>query len=443
MSYASDSIRTILVRFLVIGVALVGGIINARWLGPDGVGIYMLLILIPRICFRFGNLGAGAGISFFVARKQASVTSMIRFAVGLSMIMSTITALLVVTAQKWDWSPWHDIADVLFWMALIAVPLVFCNSLLQRIFGGLLLIPVINSLEMLVVVVYIILLTGFVILLDLGVMGALGASLMSQTIGLCYLLYRLRGLGTGAILASQSNAAARVANPLRDLLSRIFRYSIFNYFTQLIHFCFEQLPFIILKVFSSSAAVGIYSVPNTLLQRIEILPNTFSNLLFPFTAASGEQAATNRTNVLCRNFLLLMIGITVILALTGKHLILGLYGAPFAPSIDVLYALLPSLVALPVFRFLSVHVSASGNPKAVLLSRLAVFPAAVFICFLLIPSHGALGAAYSFSAGYMLLAAAALSLYLQSTKSRLSDVLIVKKADISYYRKMFRTIVPR
>ncbi|MHC4772879.1 MAG: hypothetical protein ACYS8S_04745, partial [Planctomycetota bacterium] len=54
----------------MIGLEVLGGVINARWLGPEGVGVYVLLGLIPTITFRFGNLGFGSAFSFFLAKGQ-------------------------------------------------------------------------------------------------------------------------------------------------------------------------------------------------------------------------------------------------------------------------------------------------------------------------------------------------------------------------------------
>ena len=56
-------------------------------------------------------------------------------------------------------------------------------------------------------------------------------------------------------------------------------------------------------------------------------------------------------------------GVVLILALTVKPIITLLYGEAFLQATTVCYALLPAIFILPLFRFLNVHIAASGKSK--------------------------------------------------------------------------------
>jgi hypothetical protein len=55
MSFAKSSIHTFGTRFVLMALTMAAGIINARWLGPEGVGVLVLLALVKQTAFRFGT----------------------------------------------------------------------------------------------------------------------------------------------------------------------------------------------------------------------------------------------------------------------------------------------------------------------------------------------------------------------------------------------------
>ena len=100
MSFARDSLRTFIVRFSLIFVNMIGGIINARWLGPEGIGILALFFLIQSFAFRFGNLGFGSGFAFFIAKGKTSSKDVLKIAFFISCFMSLISSLYCYWSGK-------------------------------------------------------------------------------------------------------------------------------------------------------------------------------------------------------------------------------------------------------------------------------------------------------------------------------------------------------
>jgi len=63
LSFARASVETTAVRMILVVVTFAVGIITARWLGVEGVGILTLALLMRVLAFRFGNLGLGSAFA--------------------------------------------------------------------------------------------------------------------------------------------------------------------------------------------------------------------------------------------------------------------------------------------------------------------------------------------------------------------------------------------
>lgn len=435
MSFARDSLRTVIARIIVIFFNMLAAIINARWLGPEGIGVYALLLLVSSFAFRFGNLGFGSAFAFFVARKKASSKTIIKLAMLISIALSIMCPLFILIIWKYDFSPWNDIRAPLLYTSLILIPIMYFKNFSQRILSGQLRIKAINISEVIGSVGYISMLVFLVIFLQLGVFGTLFAYISSQTITLVYLLYQFRNIGY------ELSKTTEMQPPPKKLLVQLWSYGRWNYLIMFANFFLEELPLILLKYFFANMFVGLFSVARGLSSKSRVIMiEPFSNVLFPFTAASNEDGAVRRTNILCRNSMLLMFCVSLVSFLSIGFLIRLFYGEAFIASTLVFYALLPGMFIYPLDRFLVVHVAASGNPKIVFLSRFFVLLASITICFLLIPKYNGIGAGLSISSTYILLSSVDLIIYKKIAKSNLRDILILRKEDMRYYSKIYSSI---
>lgn len=433
MAFFKDSVRTTAVRISCIFINVIAGIINARWLGPEGVGILVLFVLVKSFSFRFGNLGFGSGFAFFIARKMASSNTALRMAFIISLVMSSISCVLVLLIWKQPFSPWREIAPNIFYMSFFTIFPFFMIDFLQRILSGQLRIKAINISELLRSLSYLFILILFVIIFDLGILGAVLSILVSQLIILVYLLSRFR----------KKDELPDVRNDKlnqRKLFLEIWRYGRWNYSIMFANFYLEEFPTIFLTYFYPSRIIGYFAIGRGLMDRVKILPDSFSQILFPFTAASEKDHAVNRTNMLCRNFFILSIGVIIVLAFLAKPLITILYGEAFIPAVYVFYAFMPAILFWPFSRFLGIHIAASGNPKKVFWICLISLVASLAGCALLIPRYGAIGAGLSLSATHLILTVLMIYAYIQFENTNLSEILIIKRTDLDYYKKLLTKI---
>ncbi len=431
MSFARSSVETVLVHISLVSTGLVAGIINARWLGVEGVGIFVLLLLIRDFAFRLGNLGFGSAFAFFVARSPAQARTLLPLALWTGLAASLASGTVVLAVWRLPFSPWNDIEPGLVHLCLLLVPLSFLRIYLQRILSGELRIREMNVSDLIASIGYVALLVGFVIVLNIGLIGAILSVLLSETFALLFLLWR------SVHHASPRVGADAMTHGSRPTIGELWRYGRWSYLLTFSSFLIEALPLFLLKTFSASnMPVGLLSRAQNLArqQRVMVLP--VAQVLFPFTATSQESKATQRTNVLCRNSLVLVALFVGLMALFIRPILLLLYGEAFLPAAEIFYALAPGAVLWPVGHFLAIHIAASGHPKPAFLAGFTTAAAAAVLCASIIPRYGAVGAGLSASAIYALRTFLLLLVYARLSSVSWLDVMVPRRSDWTYYRRL-------
>lgn len=435
MSFLKYSFQTGVTRFFLMFVGMISGVIHARWLGPSGLGIFALLQIVQGFAFRVGNLGFGSSFAFFVAKKKIRSGLAIKYAWGIGLAMSAVMVLILCLTWRWKTSPWHDIAPELFYLALPTVPIFFINNYLRRILSGQLRITVVNVSQLISTIIYLPLMIVYVVVLDMGVMGAVLAMVISQ--------YSISIFLAIALLRNKDKVTVEQQPTSNDHVTvmSLWRYGRWNYLVMFVNFILDELPLFFLTYFHSKAAVGFFSVARNLSRRPRLVIQPFSKMLFPFTAVSHKIDATRRTNMLCRNTIPAMLLLAGLLAIVAKPLIVLLFGKEFEHVASVFYAIMPAIVFYPLTQFLGVHIAASGNPKLVFFTSILAVITAVVLCPILIPALGGIGAAITVSCVYATLAIVRVGVYLRFTSTKLTDLLIVKRSDMRIYKSQGKIIV--
>ncbi len=437
MSFASSSMQTIMVRVMLILLGLAAGIIGARWLGVEGVGILALLILVKEFAFRFGNFGFGSAFAFFVARKEISTRRILRMAWFAGGVASVFSGIIMLAVWRRSFSPWNDIPPSLFYLCLPTIPLIFFNTYLQRILSGQLRITAMNVANVVMSTANLVLLVILVIVLGMGVAGAVLSLVLSDL--LCF-LYLVRQTGK----CNDDLPGAEKPGVSTKLVYTLWCYGKWNYLLMFSNFFVEELPLLLLKSFSANnIPVGLFSKARGLGRQTRIVAVPVSQVLFPFTASSKVEEATRRTNTLCRNSLVVMVFCVALMALCIKPIILVLYGEAFLPAAKIFYALAPGVLFWPLGHFLGIHVAASGKPKVVFFASLGTLVVAAATCWFLIPAYGAVGSGISVSVIYATQTFFRLLVYTKVTGASISDVLLPCRADGGHYVNMLKMMSSR
>ena len=172
-----------------------------------------------------------------------------------------------------------------------------------------------------------------------------------------------------------------------------------------------RLDLFVLNAFSVTAEVGVYSVALTVTSFAWILPSALQTVLFPRTARL-DSGATPRTDGLTevelaasrgtRQTVLLLIPTAAALVFALVVLVPLLYGSKFDRTTELGLILVPGTLALGLARVLVAVTSGRGYPQYSLYGRLIDMPITAVLYLVLIPAHGATGAAIASSISYAL-----------------------------------------
>ncbi|WAC09136.1 MAG: polysaccharide biosynthesis C-terminal domain-containing protein [Thermodesulfobacteriota bacterium] len=378
--------------------------------------------MVSQFSFRFTNLGFGSSLSFFMAQKKTHFSELRKALWILSLTLSLITCLILLFVWKTPLSPWRDFSIGFFLMGLLGVPLYFLQNFLRRFLSGQLRINIANYSEAIFDFSYIPLLIVFVVIFKLGVLGSFLAFLLAQAATCIYLIFHFKSSKIPVTLEAKPAG-------FFHLCSDMFKYGFWNYWVLLFTTIIQDAPGVLLKYFISNTAVGLYAVSSSAMGRLFMTTNSFAEVLFPHTAASDNNTGIQRTNLLCRAFASVLIIAAIVLGVLIKFIIIFLYGPKFVRSVYVFYALLPSILAYPLFKFLNSHIAATGKSK---LSLFSILPGIIFIVgasIFFIPRYGEIGAGLSISGSYMAMFIMNLFLYSKLTGSHFSDILFFRRND--------------
>jgi O-antigen/teichoic acid export membrane protein len=434
MSYAKDSIRTFVVKFSIMFLGLLGSVINARWLGPEGVGIVALFLLIGLSAIRFGELGYNTSFIFFIAQKKISIKDAFKIALIVSCFMVGGCCIVILLIYKKPFSPWFDFSPVVLSLGLLSITPLFFNSFFVSILRGVLNIKAINIASIIRTFCYIPTLAVFIILLKTGVVGAICSYIASEFVVSIYLLVCIKKHYDFSKGPEKTNSSWKI-------MFELWQYGRWNYLRSLTSFLYAQLPIVILKYFYANAIVGFFSMSKGLINRVLLLPQSFSINLFAFTSASQEDEATRRTNITSRIFCFVNLCLVVFVAIIAKPLIIYLYGEAFTPAVNVIYCLLPLILFLPLYQFITEHFAGFGKPQIPFILRIVVLPICIMLYYFFVSRYGAIGAAVAQSLLYVLLTILSLLYYIKLTKTNLADVVIPRKEDLILCKKLFQKIL--
>jgi O-antigen/teichoic acid export membrane protein len=180
--------------------------------------------------------------------------------------------------------------------------------------------------------------------------------------------------------------------------------------------------------------VGFYVISVGIAEKLWMLSQTVSTVLYPKLASMKDEGEKNRfTPVISRNVLLITVAGAFAIFLLSKWLILLLFSEEYLPSIRPLQVLLIGVIALSVTRLLSSDIDARGKPIINTYIGFIVVITNMILNILLIPKFGIMGAAWATSISYSLNLIVKLFVYCRLSGNPVADVIMFKKSDIKLY----------
>lgn len=412
--------------FFTKGLGFVNGILLARFLGAEGVGLLMIAHPLLPLFITMTELGLPVAISKLVSEAEAKgdearIKRILAVSLSVTGTLSVVLTLAALFGSKWIAS--IVLADQRAYYAMVAItpiiPIIAMSAVLKGYFRGrqnmnpLALSDIIENLAQIVVII------GVVnILIPYGIAyaaaGAMAASVVGEGVGLLYLFsvfkwaHRGKGKEKAALVPRRSPKGDRT---LRDLL-RIglpmtgsgFIHSLYHAFLPLV--ITKSLVLFGVGVEMATKQFGLlagYAIP--LLFLPGFFTQSLSTALIPAISEASvdnnSQLVHSRMDMAMRTALLVGVPCTLILYLWAEPLTTVIYHAPEA---GVLLQLLAPLFFLHYFeKPLQAILLGLGKASTVMWNHVMTNIFEMSLIFVLGSNIGIKGVAVAFGLGTLLL----------------------------------------
>lgn len=386
-SLATDTAVRAIVNICAVGFGLIGAVVVSRWLGPSGKGVYSSLTLLGGLAGRLSGMSLGEA-SVVLGRDP-------RFR-GLNVTSATMGTLLA-----WGWTGLAAFVPVA-WLqfredsridigavAIVAatIPLLALGDALSQSFNARGRLGVSSFAFVLNSGSSLMLLVGLVAVMDLGVRGALLASLVSSLVGAAFLL--VMSAGCFSVRPSFDRVYARAAGTLGARLEVSY----------LLVAAAGRIDLFLVYAIAGPAAAGLYSIALTSMNIGTLFAVSAGWAAFPRLASLEEDVAHRLTVGVFRYSVVLTAATSLFAGITMWFAIPPVLGSAFRGSIAPTAII---LLGAPLFGgqwILGRSAAARGRTAVLSQSFLVSLVVMVALDLVLIPTSGPVGAAIASTLG--------------------------------------------
>ena len=388
MSFRRLQIDTFALRGLSVALGAGAYLLTARWLGPNELGRFALLIGSVSLTGALFGCGLATAEIYFAAHHPDKRGALAANGLWAALILG-VAGGLAFPLLLWLLSGFEWIVPISWvWSFAPVVPLILLFNHYDRMLQGAARIRIVNRLELARMAVWllaiVILLPGF----SWGLSGALAAWTLALAVhAMLSLVFYLRWEPHGLL-------------PDRYLLREMFRFGLRERTGEMLDQVILYADRFFLFWFWGEATVGIYAVAVWIAQKMWFIPNTVGRVAYPLLA-SGEKLTTGGFPSVVRAIIGSVALLSIVLIFVGEWLIGLLFGTEFTTAYLPLIALLPGVLAITLSKILKSWLFAHGHPETAMWSSVLAFSLNLPLNLMLIPIWGAWGAAAATSAAYL------------------------------------------
>lgn len=394
----------------------------ARWLGPEGQGLYSLCMAASLVAALLVNCGLGLSAVYFLGKKIFSPSQIASVSLGFAAVMGSagfVVACLIVNLFKVPGLTHVPVGALM--MAFVSIPLYNLSDYYfyfligsDRIKHFNILSAGRNALQLLLAVLLI-------LVVGLRLNGAI-----------------LSWVGSFAGTAAVSYFIVTRIAPARfalepGVLRASVSFGIKGYLSRIASFLYYRIDMFILSYFMGAAAVGQYAIAVLIAELLWNVPSSLAPAVMFKSASEDSRARDLLTASACRHTLLICVIAAGCVALLGRSIVKLAFGSEYLTSVTPLIVLLPGTAFLSLGGVLANDFVGRGkqltNSFAAMMTLLINVP----LNFLLIPVWGISGASAASTFAYCAGTVVMLVEFLRITRMKPADVLIPKVSDLKAY----------
>lgn len=427
MRIALNSLRTLLFRVVYVALGWILSIITARWLGPQGNGLYTLATIYGTVGTTLMS-GGVAAVAYQISNQRSDVRVAAANVGLLSLVMGMVPALATLAA--WPLLSLHG-----WWWLLpvaLAQPAALLSAALVGVFLG---VDDIKRLNYAYVGPWATTLALFVILAGFfgrTVQVVLVAWALGQVLAALYSVWLCRPHWSPLALGGVTLAR------LRSLLG----FGVQAGFANLVSFLNYRMDALMVEVYLGQGSLGVYAVGVRVAEGLWFFSQAIMTASYAHIGALDEQESALLTARGMRHSMFIIGGIAIVLVLLARPLLLLFYGTAYQGAITPFRWLVPGIAFYGLASVLSAYyTNQRGQPYIPLAIASVSMALNLGSCTFLIPAFGLSGAAIASTLGYSVAIAAGLATFWHSTHLGWAETLIINRDDLQDYLRLAHKLV--
>lgn len=413
-----------LFRFNVLSFAmrLVSSAIVARVMGPEGLGVWLLLSLLPSYAEGFGRLKVDVASIYVLGKERWTLGEVATALVLIATISGTVFAGGLLLAKPWI-VPWlfaaQSVPPLLYVLTVASIPFHFIAMSYAYLLLHLEDVRAYNVQNFLRTLLPSVVAVTLLLATPLRVEALVLSLLLGGASGAVYSCWQVH----------RREPMRRISTP--GLYTALLQFARRLYLSGLIEH---------LNLYLSSLVVGVQLAPRDLaffrlgqdrLQLLDQIPSAVNTLIYPRIAKASDPATQSNLVATSMRTLVLILGacgvLGAVLALPAVWL---LYGKEFVPAVWSIWALLPGVCALGMTSPATQYFMGSGRPQ--LVWRLALVALLLQISFLwpLIRAGGFIGAAVAVSSAFVVHAIVRVVVLSRVIERPIGELIVPTRADL-------------
>lgn len=430
--------------FLTSGVILALGLFStvavARGLGPAGKGRFDLLVATGSIAGLLFGLQLPIGITYVVARRGGAPRDLRRRMAAFAAMQGAATAIAL-------WILWiifsSDSArgDVPVAVTGALIVLFVVGSAVASLWRGIVVgrqeIIRANRRDLAIRLVQVGLVVAIVVV----------GSLADKTVpaDLVFAGTTLAALMGAAVYVWAARPNVALAKGDGKEFREAATFAVPAYAANLVQMANYRLDLYFVAFFVGAARVGVYMVAVVLAQLVWLAPQAVAMVLLPSTASDQADVKRHaaRATLGARLSLWGGVALALVLVVTGPWLIPLIFGSSFGGSARLLFILIPGVVLFSPATVFASFVAGMGRPRLNLVVSCIGFVVTIGLDLLLIPDHGAAGAAIASTASYSMSALAMAVIFRRLSSTRWSEIVGLRMTDLRGAMRAARSAIAR
>lgn len=405
MSVARGTAYGLAADAVTIVSALLVGILVARFLGPDGRGVYFLVLYVATLIALVGDLGMSTSGIVYAAKRLAPPSQMHGLAVLLSLGAMLVTAAVLPLIQPTlSENVLRGVTAGDVWFVVAGVAPILYAQIASGMLTGLGRVPQLSVIRVWTSVLTLVVTAA-----------ALWASDGSTTWALAAWLVSVVALA-GWIGAEALGRMGTPRWPSRATARGLFGFGLRSHLGTLSHHGFLRADVLFLSARLGPAVVGQYSLAALLAERLSLLGSAVYAAGASHVGTREHLEASELTARMVRVVLALLLPAAALLAIIADPLITTIFGTDFEPAVAPFRLLLPGTVCLTVWYLVSLHlIAALHRPLATTIIQGTAMLASLPLYYFAVRESGMSGAAIVSSAVYAGVMVAGIVLFTRAT----------------------------